>query len=96
MAARVSQLIKDYCGVLTEEAIRKNLSLIYELLDEILVRMYPPIASNSDIYTSNLSFLVVFRTMDTPKTRLRSRSNHTSWMSPSSFLAQPLRYVSIQ
>lgn len=38
MATRVSQLIKDYCGVLTEEGIRKNLSLIYELLDEIMVR----------------------------------------------------------
>lgn len=38
MATRVSQLVKDYCGVLTEEAIRKNLSLIYELLDEIMVR----------------------------------------------------------
>jgi AP-4 complex subunit mu-1 len=36
---RVTQLIKDYCGILTEEAIRKNFVLIYEILDEILVRL---------------------------------------------------------
>ena len=28
---------QDYCGVLTEEAIRKNFVLIYELLDECMV-----------------------------------------------------------
>lgn len=28
---------QDYCGVLTEEAIRKNFILIYELLDEMMV-----------------------------------------------------------
>ena len=30
------QIFKDYCGIVTEEAIRKNFVLIYELLDEIL------------------------------------------------------------
>jgi AP-4 complex subunit mu-1 len=34
---RSAKLFKDYMGVLTEEAIRKNFVLIYELLDEILV-----------------------------------------------------------
>lgn len=32
------QVFKDYCGVLTEESIRKNFILVYELLDEMLVR----------------------------------------------------------
>jgi hypothetical protein len=31
-------LLQDYCGVLTEESIRKNFILIYELLDEMIVR----------------------------------------------------------
>ncbi|KIY97872.1 AP-4 complex subunit mu [Monoraphidium neglectum] len=31
---RISVIIKDYCGSLSEEAIRKNFVLIYELLDE--------------------------------------------------------------
>ncbi|KAF8070972.1 AP4M [Scenedesmus sp. PABB004] len=33
---RVAVIIKDYCGSLGEEAIRKNFPLIYELLDELL------------------------------------------------------------
>jgi len=35
---RIARVCKDYCGVLSEEAIRKNFILIYELLDEIIVR----------------------------------------------------------
>jgi hypothetical protein len=27
---------QDYCGVFTEDAVRKNFVLVYELLDEIL------------------------------------------------------------
>jgi AP-4 complex subunit mu-1 len=34
---RTVQLFKDYCGILNEEAIRKNFALLYELLDEIFV-----------------------------------------------------------
>mmetsp|Transcript_22213 Transcript_22213/g.38009 ORF Transcript_22213/g.38009 Transcript_22213/m.38009 type:complete len:453 (+) Transcript_22213:117-1475(+) len=33
---RACTLIKDYCGTLSEEAIRKNFVLIYELLDEMV------------------------------------------------------------
>ncbi len=32
---RIGTIIKDYCGQLSEEAIRKNFVLIYELLDEV-------------------------------------------------------------
>ena len=35
---RLAKVFKDYCGVLTEESIRKNFILIYELLDEMIVR----------------------------------------------------------
>jgi AP-4 complex subunit mu-1 len=38
---RIAQITKDYCGTLTEEAIRKNFVLIYELLDEMLEFGYP-------------------------------------------------------
>ena len=34
---RLCSVIKDYCGVLNEEAIRKNFILIIELLGEIIV-----------------------------------------------------------
>eukprot|EP01104_Vermistella_antarctica_P018190 TRINITY_DN6656_c0_g1_i1.p1 TRINITY_DN6656_c0_g1~~TRINITY_DN6656_c0_g1_i1.p1 ORF type:complete len:440 (-),score=120.98 TRINITY_DN6656_c0_g1_i1:91-1410(-) len=42
---RYCKLFKDYCGVLSEEAIRKNFVLIYELLDETLDFGYPQGAS---------------------------------------------------
>jgi len=36
LLTRLTKLFKDYCGVLTEESIRTNFVLIYELLDEIM------------------------------------------------------------
>jgi AP-4 complex subunit mu-1 len=33
---RLAKVFKDYCGVLSEESMRKNFVLIYELLDETL------------------------------------------------------------
>jgi AP-4 complex subunit mu-1 len=36
-------VFKDYCGTLSEEAIRKNFILLYELLDEMLDYGYPQI-----------------------------------------------------
>lgn len=35
LLTRLSALCKDYCGVLTEESIRLNFVLIYEILDEV-------------------------------------------------------------
>jgi AP-4 complex subunit mu-1 len=35
-STRIANLCKDYCGVLTEESIRLNFVLIYELLDEVI------------------------------------------------------------
>ena len=32
---RLAKVFKDYCGVLSEESIRKNFILVYELLDEV-------------------------------------------------------------
>jgi len=41
LLTRITKLVKDYCGILSEESIRKNFVLIYELLDEILDYGYP-------------------------------------------------------
>lgn len=38
---RVCKIIKDYCGIMNEEAIRKNFVLIYEILDEVIDFGYP-------------------------------------------------------
>ena len=42
---RLAKVMKDYCGVLTEESIRKNFILVYELLDEMMDYGYPQITS---------------------------------------------------
>lgn len=39
--SQMTKLFKDFCGVLNEEAIRRNFVLIYEVLDEILDCGYP-------------------------------------------------------
>jgi AP-4 complex subunit mu-1 len=36
---RLAKIIKDFCGTLTEESIRKNFILIYEILDEFMVSL---------------------------------------------------------
>jgi len=46
---RIAAVIKDYCGVLTEEAIRKNFMLVYELVDEIVDFGYPQGSSSEDL-----------------------------------------------
>lgn len=42
---RMAKVFKDYCGILTEESIRKNFILVYELLDEMLDFGYPQITN---------------------------------------------------
>ena len=38
---KISKLIKDFCGILNEESVRKNFALVYELLEEALDFGYP-------------------------------------------------------
>uniref|UniRef100_M4DRS7 MHD domain-containing protein n=1 Tax=Brassica campestris TaxID=3711 RepID=M4DRS7_BRACM len=37
---RIARVIKDYLGVLNEDSFRKNFVLVYELLDEVIVRFW--------------------------------------------------------
>lgn len=41
----MAKVFKDYCGILTEESIRKNFVLIYELLEEMIDFGYPQVTS---------------------------------------------------
>jgi AP-4 complex subunit mu-1 len=38
--------VQDYCGLLSEEAVRKNFVLLYELLDEVIDYGYPQNSSS--------------------------------------------------
>jgi len=42
---KIVKVFKDFCGVLTEESIRKNFILIYEVLDEMIDFGYPQYTS---------------------------------------------------
>eukprot|EP00922_Rhytidocystis_sp_ex-Travisia-forbesii_P005851 GHVS01008501.1.p1 GENE.GHVS01008501.1~~GHVS01008501.1.p1 ORF type:complete len:506 (+),score=55.34 GHVS01008501.1:152-1519(+) len=46
---RITKVLKDFCGVLNEEAIRKNFVLVYELLDEMLDFGYPQMTTTESL-----------------------------------------------
>jgi AP-4 complex subunit mu-1 len=33
---RLANIVKDFCGVISEEGIRKNFVLVYEVIDEMI------------------------------------------------------------
>ena len=81
---RVVKVFKDYCGVLSEEAIRKNFILIYELLDEVIDFGYPQGTSTENLkaFVYNEPVLV-----DAQKTRVPSLSAKTT---PSTSVHKPI------
>jgi len=72
---RIVKVVKDYCGVLSEEAIRKNFVLIYELLDELIDFGYPQDTSTESLkaFVYNDPVLV-----DAKKVRVPSLSSKTT------------------
>ena len=47
MADRMAdRCLQDYCGLLSEEAVRKNFLLVYELLDEVIDYGFPQNSSS--------------------------------------------------
>eukprot|EP00966_Prymnesium_polylepis_P139480 3223084-Prymnesium_polylepis.3 len=49
LLTQLTKVCKDYIGVLTEESLRKNFTLIYELVDEIIDFGYPQSASTAEL-----------------------------------------------
>lgn len=46
---KLMKVIRDHCGVLSEESIRKNFVLIYEIIDEMIDFGYPQLSSTEQI-----------------------------------------------
>ena len=46
---RLLKVIKDHCGILSEESIRKNFVLIYEIIDEMIDFGIPQLSSTEQI-----------------------------------------------
>jgi AP-4 complex subunit mu-1 len=49
MLLRLVKVVKDFCGVLTEESIRKNFVLVYEVIDELIDFGYPQSTSTEQV-----------------------------------------------
>ena len=47
--ATIARIFKDYCGTLSEEALRKNFILCYELLDEMIDFGYPQVTRTENL-----------------------------------------------
>ena len=80
LLVRIGNVIKDYCGVLNEEAIRKNFILVYELLDEMLDYGYPQCTSTEGLknYIHNEPIQVA-KVQSTKRSGLsKSKTKHSS------------------
>uniref|UniRef100_A0A7S1FZ06 MHD domain-containing protein n=1 Tax=Corethron hystrix TaxID=216773 RepID=A0A7S1FZ06_9STRA len=51
LLSKVARVAKDYCGTLSEESIRRNFVLLYELIDEMVDYGYPQITRTEDLKT---------------------------------------------
>jgi AP-4 complex subunit mu-1 len=49
LLSTIAKVFKDYCGTLSEEAMRKNFILLYELLDEMLDYGYPQVTQTENL-----------------------------------------------
>ena len=58
--------MQDYCGLLSEEAVRKNFVLLYELLDEIIDYGYPQNSSSEALKEFILNEPTVVRSVRPP------------------------------
>ena len=64
---RMCTIIKDYCGFLSEDAVRKNFTLIYELLDEVLDYGVPQSTSTEALKTFVLNEPMIVGPAAAPK-----------------------------
>ena len=78
LLSRLARCFKDYCGVLTEESIRKNFILIYELLDETMDYGYPQFTSTERLKTFVYNEPVVVRQARVPTARLAALNKKTT------------------
>ena len=77
---RIAKVIKDYCGVLNEESIRKNFILVYELLDEMLDYGYPQGTSTESLkgYIYNEAAMLAQQVKKTGGMKLGKKTKHSS------------------
>ena len=50
---QISKVISDLCGILNEDAVRKNFMMIYEILDEMIDFGVPQLMKTKDVSKNN-------------------------------------------
>ena len=77
---RIAKVVKDYCGILSEESIRKNFILVYELLDEMLDYGYPQGTSTESLkgYIYNEAAMVAQQVKSAGGMKLGKKTKHSS------------------
>ncbi|XP_007578813.1 AP-4 complex subunit mu-1 [Poecilia formosa] len=91
---RLSGLVKDYCGSLSEKAIQMNFALIYELLDEVLDYGYVQMTS-SDVLKNFIQSEAVsskpFSLFDLSNVGLFGAETQQNKVAPSSAATRPIQ-----
>ncbi|KAF7455937.1 putative coatomer protein complex, gamma sub-unit [Cryptosporidium felis] len=49
LLCRIMKLVRDFCGVVNEDSIRRNFILVYEIVDEVIDFGYPQIVSTDQL-----------------------------------------------
>eukprot|EP00494_Astrolonche_serrata_P030897 UN31165 len=85
---RTARIFKDYCGTLTEESIRRNFTLLYELLDEII-----DFGFVQETSSELLKAYVFHEPIDTYKSKLKGlRMEMSSKTTPSTATDKPIDF----
>ncbi|CAB1439759.1 unnamed protein product [Pleuronectes platessa] len=91
---RLTALVKDYCGSLSEKLVQMNFALIYELLDEVLDYGYVQTTS-SDVLKNFIQTEAVssrpFSLFDLSNVGLFGADTQQSKVAPSSAAARPIQ-----
>uniref|UniRef100_A0A146P531 AP-4 complex subunit mu-1 n=1 Tax=Fundulus heteroclitus TaxID=8078 RepID=A0A146P531_FUNHE len=91
---RLSALVRDYCGSLSEKAVQMNFALIYELLDEVLDYGYIQTTS-SDVLKNFIQTEAVssrpFSLFDLSNVGLFGAETQQSKVAPSSAATRPIQ-----
>ena len=56
---RMMKVFRDYCGVISEECIRKNFVLVYEIIDEIIDYGHPQLMATENIRQYTVSDAII-------------------------------------
>ena len=74
------KVIKDECGIFSEESLRKNYLLIYEIIDEMIDFGYPQLSSTEEIksFVYNKPYIMMNTSIISPINNIINRGTKSS------------------